>query len=57
MTTSENIKMLLDGGYTRQALKMAENESIAIEESAEGITYTFADGSTFTNIGATLYAQ
>lgn len=48
MTTGENIQILADGGYTDQAVHMANAQSVAIEEMPNGSTvYTFADGSTF----------
>ncbi len=61
MTTAENIQSLLDGGYKTQALRMADTESISIEEvdsgvlyTFSGVLYTFPDGSTFLDIAGTI---
>ena len=51
MTTAENIQELHNGGYQAQAMKMANAESISIEEFDDeygGFTeYVFADDSIF----------
>lgn len=50
MNTAENIKELHDGGYISQAYKMAENESVAIEQDygKETTMFEFSDGSQIT---------
>lgn len=59
MTTGENVQMLSDGGYTRQALNTANAESVSIEEyPAEHKTvFIFADGSTYTIYGLALITE
>jgi hypothetical protein len=46
MTTAQNIKELHDGGYTEQAMRMCEAESVSVEIDSEvEKTYIFSDGS------------
>lgn len=47
MTTAQNISLLADGGYTSQALRDANNQSLWVTTSVDGETsvYGFADGS------------
>ena len=45
MTTAQNIKELHDGGYTSQAIKMAECESIEVEFDEVETSYVFPDHS------------
>jgi hypothetical protein len=46
MSKAANIQILHEGGYKDQALKMAESESISVEQDwgNETTTYTFPDG-------------
>ena len=48
MTTSENIQLLLDGGYTQQANRMADSASVSVEYDTNpnnATVYFFNDGS------------
>ena len=48
MTTAENIQSLIDGGYIKQASRMANSESVSVEYDPivdNPTIYHFADGS------------
>ena len=56
MSEAANIQILHEGGFNDQALKMAESESISIEQDWDNETtqYTFQDGTVLVASGASM---
>ena len=59
MSKAANIQLLHDGGFKEQALKMAESESVSIQQDWDNETtqYTFPDGTVLLAAGPSMTEQ